>query len=115
MNRGGAEPEIYLNLIPRLCDIAAVTATGTTHFFTSSEPISIGDFSGHAWFGSLEFTPVVGGSLAAISFNFSHNPDPISIGGLQVGVSGGVGLNIGLLIVFESKGEPVVGTPIVPA
>ena len=58
--------------------------------FTTSSMLGFDDFNSFGSMKGVEFTPLIGGSLSYINiWSVDHSPNPIDVGGLQIGVSGG--------------------------
>jgi hypothetical protein len=87
-------------------------STESPYFFLTTSPQDASDFSGGATFKVVEFTPGIGGAEAFISFwGIDHSPEPLDIGGLDIGVAEGAGYFWGKI--FVGDGTPLT-SPIYP-
>lgn len=74
---------------------AATASTFSPSFFSTSKPLWASAFNGRTTMAGAELTLGVGGSLSYITFwGVDHDPYWLDVGGLQVGISGGVGAGI---------------------
>ena len=63
-----------------------------TVFAITDGLIGPGDFDSFGSMKGVEFTPIIGGSLTfANIYSVNHAPNPLDLGGVQVGISGGFG------------------------
>ncbi len=95
--------------------IGLTLSTFSPTFFSTSKPLWAQDFAGMATIPNADLTIGVGGSIAAVTFwNVDHDPYWLDIGGLQVGVSGGIGAGIYRVSVDPSHATPNNGCIIAP-
>jgi hypothetical protein len=58
--------------------------------FTTSTALGFDDFNSFGSMKGVELTPLIGGALSYVNiWSVDHSPNPIDVGGLQVGLSGG--------------------------
>jgi len=69
--------------------------------------IGPGDFDSFGSMKGLEFTPLIGGAPTyANIYSVNHAPNPLDLGGVQVGVSGGFDWTPGRFVLLASQGKP---------
>jgi hypothetical protein len=78
-----------------------------TVFTITDGLIGPGDFDSFGSMMGLEFTPIIGGSLTfANIYSVNHAPNPVDLGGVQVGISGGFDWTPGRFVLLASQGAP---------
>lgn len=90
-------------------------STFSPYFFSTSKPLWAKAFEGKTSIATAELTVGIGGGLSYLTFwGVDHDPYWLDIGGLEVGLSAGVGAGIWHCIVNVDAAYPNNGCLIAP-
>jgi hypothetical protein len=84
-----------------------ISSPSWTVFTITDGLIGPDDFDSFGSMKSLGFTPIIGGSLTYGNiYSVNHDPNPLDLGGVSVGLSGGFDWTPGRFVLLASQGAP---------